>query len=1662
MPELTLEQKRAIARAKAKARLQQSTTVEQPVVEQPAQDVGGGSRYAALGNAYNAVASEISGGFSGVWNAVRRGLATGEQADVLNVTKTPETPEDFQALAQSQKDIQSFQPSKEYTAWQNSSSTGEFFSRLAKDPVQLLSEVMAESIASSATRMATGAATGAAVGTAVAPGPGTVAGLGYGVIAGMADASLMTEYSSKILQSLQEAGVDTTNPKALADAFANPVFMDQVKSKALKKAVPIAVFDLVSGGVAGNLWKQPAKRVLGKIGQGTGEVAIQAGLGGGGEALGEYASGEEFNPNAVLTEMVAEVGSTPIEVTFNTLNGADKTTEALPAEIKTEIDAETQSAANSINNAQTIRSNEGQVSETRTPSQESQGESSSNLQQQPQESSNTQNQVTNEKAQEETRIKEGGENGNENVSQNVQNEGEKGGQNVNQPQKPVGNLQLSVSDVIEQGIDVETENGIKGKLKVDQGGKITLRDRNYTVDLGNLAEVGGNPFESLGLKPATVKEQPFGGEMAPQRTVNEELKSQWKIVANAMTKGVRKGKALISEQLTKVQEMSKQSGMTPRQISAILTRIKNYNPFSGDSGVKLSAFIDKVASDSEYANKVSEARKLQRAIRGNKKNRTKLTVPEQKTFSAFAFIDPTEVDVDEYLKNAQALSSSVKSVRTGEKFQPAPIAEINNYAKNLITETYKKEIGNKLPESTEQMIREIQQNRAEQNLRNRLKKEGGEGFEEEIGIMLDNDLIGQRLEKSTKKDEAEKQLRALANATQKDLPNKAPDIIDLEGENYSQDQANEVFDTMKKIDLSLLNPEQLKAYTKAASKIATNGDYGGAGQIAVIAKKQEDFKTLVDKAKNFKIIKIGNAQIKLSSLPMLSQAIFGLSKDASAFQLYMGMTGISDANDTATQVERVLIDKLEKLQSKLPKAFTNDSLFRRGVYKTLVEYNKNENPTEALAKNKELLERDILTYTARGDKDSALTLERLFKPFRNLNTIEGVKAKMKEVDPDGLKVFEALVDTYKPYAQKIKDYNYFYWNRNAPEIVNYAGKRQYLKLAQTMKYGFEIDQEELEKLMSPSDFSRIGKPKETASAHSRKASVRKDENGNILPEENFKVINLNADGSSVSGLKSTAFEIEALPHMLQVEYNKNDPALKTEIFGYKLGDANAIEQADRIYDAMFADKIGTYSSFVGTSLGKVDGNRYQFDKKIQSFLNTMREVGYTATLGGVSQVAKQSTVLANTATQLGKNATFLFNSVGDMFTQKEATQNFLKGHSVASREQSQSILNIGENIDHRKLDQQVKAMVVNMSQGLPVQIYKKMVQYVGGLKFLTKTDATVAQASYLAFYRDYLDKNNVKFKGWEEEKALEKTPSRREAHAYAKQKVDVLQTASNPAEQAAAIKTGTLNAQIVKNLLIPYGTFALNQRLRLIGDYKAIRFGTIEQKKQAAKDIGSLMVETTVFKGLSWGTRAAMGYGIIALAQAMGAGGDEEDEFEKEQQSYLDKERFVGDLLATAVKDWTPSILLAPEQAQDALIWGINGGALATYNALAPEGEEMTLKEFEEEIGQILPLYQGRKDKAEEIADLIGVFGAPLSIGVDMTKMTSEYFKGEEYSDLTEDEKRYMGLVATMDFLAFLKVAPADIRFAMQREAKRIQRRRAGKQREPKGTYEFILGPKPE
>ena len=97
-------------------------------------------------------------------------------------------------------------------------------------------------------RVAAGAAIGAGVGASAlgaGAGPGALTGAGWGATATFGDAALALEYSNLILGGLQEEGIDVTNAKALETAFSNEEIMGDLRTRAIKGGIPVALLHVL-------------------------------------------------------------------------------------------------------------------------------------------------------------------------------------------------------------------------------------------------------------------------------------------------------------------------------------------------------------------------------------------------------------------------------------------------------------------------------------------------------------------------------------------------------------------------------------------------------------------------------------------------------------------------------------------------------------------------------------------------------------------------------------------------------------------------------------------------------------------------------------------------------------------------------------------------------------------------------------------------------------------------------------------------------------------------------------------------------------------------------------------------------------------------------------------------------------------------------------------------------------------------------------------------------------------------------------------------------------------------------------------------------------------------------------------------------------------------
>lgn len=143
------------------------------------------------------------------------------------------------------------------------------------NPIEVATNIAAEGALGSIPALIAGAAGAASGGV-----PGLAAGTAIG--------SFATEYAGSLLESFQQAGIDLSDPAALAAAFDDPEIMADAQKRGVARGIPVAVFDALSGGLAGRT-VAPAVRsgVRGVLKAGAREVGEQALIDTGGELSGQ-------------------------------------------------------------------------------------------------------------------------------------------------------------------------------------------------------------------------------------------------------------------------------------------------------------------------------------------------------------------------------------------------------------------------------------------------------------------------------------------------------------------------------------------------------------------------------------------------------------------------------------------------------------------------------------------------------------------------------------------------------------------------------------------------------------------------------------------------------------------------------------------------------------------------------------------------------------------------------------------------------------------------------------------------------------------------------------------------------------------------------------------------------------------------------------------------------------------------------------------------------------------------------------------------------------------------------------------------------------------------------------------------------------------------------
>jgi hypothetical protein len=471
------------------------------------------------------------------------------------------------------------------------------------------------------------------------------------------------------------------------------------------------------------------------------------------------------------------------------------------------------------------------------------------------------------------------------------------------------------------------------------------------VDAWNELPIEGKPILKIADAKRIGELVSTKPSVAPRETITLTLREAVQDLNKAMEKGVKKGQKLINENLVpKVQEALKEAKLSPRQTSAILTKLKNTNLFTPGSYSKLDSFISKVVDDANYAESLAKAKSLQKRVKKfGRQKAENIPINYKVVARQFGKINPTEMsNIDEYIEKANSIVSGFRPV-TAPNYSPINVSESEDYIDKVLTT------------QEEEQEKEIEE---------------------------------------TSNDSTE--LRAIAQGAVERLKGK-----DLSG--FSE-REKEIIKTLQNIDVNRLvggeqvqskEQDQLKRLTRIIDNINTNDDLSGESfieNIAAVRNFIDEFEAL-QKSENAKISEIGAWGRTMYNISNMVKRIYQNDKIESYFRSFVHGPLLS----AGSQTEKAVVDASQGFDKKLKELNKKFNTELREVNNkadmmvfSLMYQMDNEVDISKIHRN---IRETIKRNREVGNENEAKAWEQAYDAFKDVTTADQALEIIKQKNP---------------------------------------------------------------------------------------------------------------------------------------------------------------------------------------------------------------------------------------------------------------------------------------------------------------------------------------------------------------------------------------------------------------------------------------------------------------------------------------------------------------------------------------------------------------------------------------------------------------------------------------------------------------------------------------
>lgn len=712
----------------------------------------------------------------------------------------------------------------------------------------------------------------------------------------------------------------------------------------------------------------------------------------------------------------------------------------------------------------------------------------------------------------------------------------------------------------------------------------------------------------------------------------------------------------------------------------------------------------------------------------------------------------------------------------------------------------------------------------------------------------------------------------------------------------------EVFDTLSEIDPENLTLTQLIGLNNVIENINTNGSFDGAGKYWALGQAQKNIEALKQaKQETGAQVKndINSIKKAVSSLTMALEFIANNTKFATKLFNLSGIQGITSGySQMNTWMRNNYFKPLKELLSKKG-ARNPKNVLTRGMYAFVIQH-EGGTPTEMIEefeRRKELIRQDFeakkssRTKTLR--KEGELLEEIYNEILKDATDFTQVRAQMT---PDNLAIVDFHInDVFGKTKDELQQNSRIFNNQAIDEWENYTPTSYKTK---TGNYD--------ESILDPSKNAYVNN---TITTRQAKAAINRQKNYQ-LPKD--KLLNFDFDNLMERRLRDTLYEIYTQKfRQLYVEFMKQ-PQISTEDL---LGSEGNIKFLN-----------SQVKNMVNLQLRIYDNTNEAWDI-VNKALNILMAKGARQVLAGITQPLSQA---LPTTVRAFMNSNFDVRIWSRLLrAAQDVDSGLFRYGSLPERKDTEAGLRrtiMEDEITRTQIQSSIGKFASTM--GEKSEKVTKALFYA-----LTQSDFASARAAWMSYYAQYMRKMGARKIDWKEEAI---NPNK-EASAYAELMTSTTQNVNDFTQASLAARRTKGASDILRNILMPFSSFSVNNRARMMLDFQKLRTGDAKARAEASKDLGGAMAEAITFNGIKIYVLAYLTDNLGELiASIAGYDDDEIEELKGQPKTFEEK---ISRLFAQSATDFvvggTGSI---PETlTKDAVNWmydeinGTSKGVIPVY-----------------------------------------------------------------------------------------------------------------------------------